>query len=74
MFVSIIYTFLKNYLFLQNNNKFWRYKQNLWVWFLTEPKKVAIAIKEVTAAASQMAAYKSISGIKCKSMVDEMKF
>ncbi|XP_053695886.1 augmin complex subunit dgt3 [Sabethes cyaneus] len=58
----------------KNNDKYWRYKQNLWVWFLTEPKKVAIAIKEVTAAASQMAAYKSISGIKCKSMVDEMKF
>ncbi|XP_058447680.1 augmin complex subunit dgt3 [Malaya genurostris] len=58
----------------KNNDKYWRYKQNLWVWFLTEPKKVAIAIKEVTAAASQMAAYKSISGIKCKSMADEMKY
>ncbi|XP_055548489.1 augmin complex subunit dgt3 [Wyeomyia smithii] len=58
----------------KNNEKFWRYRQNLWVWFLTEPKKVAIAIKEVTAAATQMAAYKSISGIKCKSMVDDMKF
>ncbi|XP_029714883.1 augmin complex subunit dgt3 [Aedes albopictus] len=56
------------------NNKFWRYNQNLWVWFLTEPKKVAVAIKEVTAAASQMAAYKSISGLKCKSIADEMKF
>lgn len=58
----------------KNNDKFWRYNQNLWVWFLTEPKKVAIAIKEVTAAASQMTAYKSISGIKCKSMADEMKY
>ncbi|XP_055598422.1 augmin complex subunit dgt3 [Uranotaenia lowii] len=57
-----------------NNDKFWRYNQNLWVWFLTEPKKVAVAIKEVTAAASKMAAYKSISGIKCKSIADEMKF
>ncbi|XP_062551653.1 augmin complex subunit dgt3 [Armigeres subalbatus] len=56
------------------NNKYWRYNQNLWVWFLTEPKKVAVAIKEVTAAASQMAAYKSISGLKCKSIADEMKF
>ncbi|XP_065092823.1 augmin complex subunit dgt3 [Ochlerotatus camptorhynchus] len=56
------------------NNKFWRYNRNLWVWFLTEPKKVAVAIKEVTAAASKMAAYKSISGIKCKPMADEMKF
>ncbi|XP_058818148.1 augmin complex subunit dgt3 [Topomyia yanbarensis] len=58
----------------KTNDKFWRYKQYLWVWFLTEPKKVSFAIKEVTAAASQMAAYKSISGIKCKSMADEMKY
>ncbi|XP_314793.5 augmin complex subunit dgt3 [Anopheles gambiae] len=58
----------------KQNKKFWLYNQRLWIWFLTEPKKVAIAIKEITAEASKTASYKGISGIKCKSIADDVKF
>uniref|UniRef100_A0A182YMA3 HAUS-augmin3 domain-containing protein n=1 Tax=Anopheles stephensi TaxID=30069 RepID=A0A182YMA3_ANOST len=58
----------------KQNQKYWLYNQRLWVWFLTEPKKVAFAIKEITAAASKTASYKGISGIKCKSIADDAKF
>ncbi|XP_050088677.1 augmin complex subunit dgt3 [Anopheles aquasalis] len=59
---------------LKQSQKFKTYKQKLWIWFLTEPKKVTNAIKEITAEASKTASYKSISGIKCKSIVDELKY
>ncbi|XP_050079012.1 augmin complex subunit dgt3 [Anopheles maculipalpis] len=58
----------------KQNQKFWLYNQRLWIWFLTEPKKVAFAIKEITAEASKMASYKGISGIKCKSIADDAMF
>ncbi|XP_049279592.1 augmin complex subunit dgt3 [Anopheles funestus] len=58
----------------KQNQKFWLYNQRLWIWFLTEPKKVAFAIKEITAEASKTASYKSISGIKCKSIANDNKF
>uniref|UniRef100_A0A182VTD5 HAUS augmin-like complex subunit 3 N-terminal domain-containing protein n=1 Tax=Anopheles minimus TaxID=112268 RepID=A0A182VTD5_9DIPT len=58
----------------KQNQKFWLYKQRLWIWFLTEPKKVAVAIKEITAEASKTASYKGISGIKCKSIANDSKF
>jgi hypothetical protein len=46
-------------------DKYTRYQQVLWIWFLTEPKRVLAAIKEVTTAAAntQSAAMKNISGI-----------
>ncbi|XP_052896011.1 augmin complex subunit dgt3 [Anopheles moucheti] len=58
----------------KQNQKFWLYYQRLWIWFLTEPKKVTFAIKEITAEASKTTSYKSISGIKCRSIVNDTKF
>ncbi|XP_053664747.1 augmin complex subunit dgt3 [Anopheles marshallii] len=58
----------------KQNQKFWLYYQRFWIWFLTEPKKVAFAIKEITAEASKTASYKSISGIKCRSIGNDSKF
>ncbi|XP_052867876.1 augmin complex subunit dgt3 [Anopheles cruzii] len=58
----------------KQSKKFELYKRRLWIWFLTEPKKVVIAIKEITAEASKSASYKGISGIKRKSMENELKF
>lgn len=49
-----------------NNNKYLRYKENLWVYFLTEPKKVLQAIRDVTVAASQVPTYKAVVGLKNK--------
>ncbi|XP_053676121.1 augmin complex subunit dgt3 [Anopheles nili] len=66
--------FVQNIEEKKQNQKFWFFNQRLWIWFLTEPKKVAIAIKEIKAEASKTASYKGISGIKCKSMADDMKF
>jgi hypothetical protein len=51
---------------LQNNNKFLRYRENLWIFFLTEPKKVLQAIKDVTVAASQVPTHRAVAGLKNK--------
>jgi hypothetical protein len=57
----------KKYFFLhtQEKDRYYRSQNMLWIWFLTEPKKVLVAIKEVTQAAAntQSAAFKNISGI-----------
>ncbi|XP_049548291.1 augmin complex subunit dgt3 [Anopheles darlingi] len=58
----------------KQSQKFKMYKQRLWIWFLTEPKKVTNAIKEITAEASKTASYKTLSGIKCKSIADDLKY
>uniref|UniRef100_A0A182P370 HAUS augmin-like complex subunit 3 N-terminal domain-containing protein n=1 Tax=Anopheles epiroticus TaxID=199890 RepID=A0A182P370_9DIPT len=73
-FRSVRTDFVQNIEEPKQNNKFWLYNQRLWIWFLTEPKKVTIAIKEIMAEASKMASYKSISGIKCKSIAHNAKF
>ncbi|XP_055309300.1 augmin complex subunit dgt3 [Sitodiplosis mosellana] len=36
-----------------SNDKYWRHKQVLWVWFLTEPKKVIKSLKSISAEAQQ---------------------
>lgn len=50
-----------------NNDKMWRNNQLLWVWFLTEPKKVMSAIKDIKAKSSieGRSAFKA-SGLMCK--------
>nr|XP_014096129.1 augmin complex subunit dgt3 [Bactrocera oleae] len=50
-------------------DKLWRYSQFLWIWFLTEPRRMIMAIEEAKKAASKVpstAGLKSISGIKRK--------
>ncbi|XP_054738284.1 augmin complex subunit dgt3 [Anastrepha obliqua] len=50
-------------------DKLWRYSQLLWVWFLTEPRRMIMAIEEAKKAASRVptiAGMKSLSGIKRK--------
>lgn len=37
----------------QSNDKYWRHKQVLWVWFLTEPKKVIKSLKSISTEAQQ---------------------
>ncbi|KFB35743.1 AGAP008694-PA-like protein [Anopheles sinensis] len=58
----------------KQNQKFWFFNQRLWIWFMTEPKKVVAAIKDVMGEASKTTSYKGVSGIKCKTMGDEMKY
>uniref|UniRef100_A0A182Q5I3 HAUS augmin-like complex subunit 3 N-terminal domain-containing protein n=1 Tax=Anopheles farauti TaxID=69004 RepID=A0A182Q5I3_9DIPT len=58
----------------KRDQKFWLYNQRLWIWFLTEPKKVLIAIKEIKAEESKSTRYKVITGIKCKSIADDNKY
>ncbi|XP_031636892.1 augmin complex subunit dgt3 [Contarinia nasturtii] len=36
-----------------SNDKYWRHKQVLWVWFLTEPKKVIKSLKSISIEAQQ---------------------
>lgn len=50
-----------------NNNNFFRYKNLLWIWFLTEPNKILHAIKDIQSAAFKngTASYKAL-GIKIK--------
>uniref|UniRef100_A0AAG5DSV7 HAUS augmin-like complex subunit 3 N-terminal domain-containing protein n=1 Tax=Anopheles atroparvus TaxID=41427 RepID=A0AAG5DSV7_ANOAO len=62
--------FVQNIEHPKQNQKFWFFNQRLWIWFLTEPKKVMVAIKEVQAEANKTASYKCISGIKCKPIED----
>ncbi|XP_067632452.1 augmin complex subunit dgt3 [Eurosta solidaginis] len=50
-------------------DKLWRYSQLLWIWFLTEPRRMIMAIEEAKKAASKIpntAGIKSLSGIKRK--------
>ncbi|XP_011181567.2 augmin complex subunit dgt3 [Zeugodacus cucurbitae] len=50
-------------------DKLWRYSQLLWIWFLTEPRRMIMAIEEAKKAASKVptiAGMKSLSGIKRK--------
>ncbi|XP_036331212.1 augmin complex subunit dgt3 [Rhagoletis pomonella] len=50
-------------------DKLWRYSQLLWMWFLTEPRRMIMAIEEAKKAASKVptiAGMKSLSGIKRK--------
>ncbi|XP_075168643.1 dim gamma-tubulin 3 isoform X2 [Haematobia irritans] len=50
-------------------DKLWRYSQLLWIWFLTEPRRVLHAIEEAKKAASkvpQMTGIKTLGGIKRK--------
>ncbi|TMW41954.1 hypothetical protein DOY81_012966, partial [Sarcophaga bullata] len=44
-------------------DKLWRYTQLLWIWFLTEPRRVLHAIQEAKKAASQMTGIKVLGGI-----------
>uniref|UniRef100_A0A1I8NTR8 HAUS augmin-like complex subunit 3 N-terminal domain-containing protein n=1 Tax=Stomoxys calcitrans TaxID=35570 RepID=A0A1I8NTR8_STOCA len=51
------------------NDKLWRYSQLLWIWFLTEPRRVLHAIEEAKKAASkvpQITGIKTLGGIKRK--------
>ncbi|XP_023305441.2 augmin complex subunit dgt3 [Lucilia cuprina] len=50
-------------------DKLWRYSQLLWIWFLTEPRRVLHAIEEAKKAASkvpQLTGIKALGGIKRK--------
>ncbi|XP_058976577.1 augmin complex subunit dgt3-like [Musca domestica] len=50
-------------------DKLWRYSQLLWIWFLTEPRRVLHAIEEAKKAAAkvpQMTGIKTLGGIKRK--------
>ncbi|XP_065367961.1 augmin complex subunit dgt3 [Calliphora vicina] len=50
-------------------DKLWRYSQLLWIWFLTEPRRVLHAIEEAKKAASkvpQFTGIKALGGIKRK--------
>ncbi|XP_020716265.1 augmin complex subunit dgt3 isoform X2 [Ceratitis capitata] len=50
-------------------DKLWRYNQLLWIWFLTEPRRMIMAIEETKKAASKVptiVGMKSLSGIKRK--------
>lgn len=52
---------LNFHLFFQDKNKFYRYKDKLWILFLTEPKRVVQIIKDATEAASKCHAMKVLS-------------
>lgn len=63
-FLSLIYLFnlmLFKFTF-QAKNKYFRYSQALWIWFLTEPMKVLEAIKEAHNASDQSIVH--LSGIR----------
>jgi hypothetical protein len=47
MWKEIKLNFQKNVLEPYQNDKFYRMKELLYIWFLTEPRKVPLAIKEV---------------------------
>ncbi|CAD7076673.1 unnamed protein product [Hermetia illucens] len=49
-----------------HSDRFWRFQQVLWIWFLTEPKKVIQAIEEARKAASKISSVKMLAGIKRK--------
>lgn len=51
-----------------SEDKFFKYNDKLWVYFLMEPKKVLLAIKEVSEFASKTSS-KSI-GLKCKPAIN----
>uniref|UniRef100_A0A182NAJ6 HAUS augmin-like complex subunit 3 N-terminal domain-containing protein n=1 Tax=Anopheles dirus TaxID=7168 RepID=A0A182NAJ6_9DIPT len=73
-FQNVRKDFVQNIEEPKRDKKFWLYNQRLWIWFLTEPKKVLIAIKEIKAEASKTTSYKGISGIKCKPIADDNKY
>jgi len=53
----------KNVTERSDNDRLHRYRENLWIWFLSEPKKVCLAIKDVQkeAAQSGSASYRALN-------------
>lgn len=69
--LSLREQFKQNILGPMTNDNFYCFLQLLWIWFLTEPKKVISAINNIKKAASKTSSYKSIAGITCKKVEEK---